>query len=1438
MCNFTAKINTLGLAFLLLGGVNSSYASDYATFNAAVSYPPQSVGIYEFTTESYNPTQITRNVYASGGGIAYDGYYYGVRFEVISGIAGVAQQSFNLKTWAEEDNYSGTIEDVAPAIAYNPDRDETFGCYYNEDGQSFRLCSVNVPYWGKTKIADLPKGWGACAFDSEGTLWAIDEDGALFTVNTKTGELTPKGDTGLATEWITGGFYDKVSGKLIYSVKTSAEAALYSVDLATATPTKLYDFANEEQVGGFYIPEAEPAAGVPAAVSSVNLSFSGTSLTGKVQFQMPRYKYDGTPGEGPLTWHVYANGREIATGESSFGASGYQVAEVTLTESDTYSFAVTTSNAAGESPRKRASKKFVGVDTPKAPSSVTVSGYADGKVTLRWGSVSSGLNGGTIDRANLVYRVTRYPEGVVVSPADLTTYTLEDPLPLPENRTEYYYTVEAVTGDLVSPVAKSATFQLGAIEPPFTTGFPNSSALFGWTQVNGNTKTWSVSSNAAYVSTNSKPADNWLILPPLKVKEGCSYEVSVSVKGYSASYTETFEVMAGATPEAEAMTNTVIPSTEVRSGTYAPYSGALLAEADGMCYMGIHATSASGGYLYVESVTIREGVSTLSPGAVADLVAVADPSGAHSATISFTLPSVNLVGDQLDAVTSIELLRDGEVVKTVTEGFAVGQPFSIVDDTDPAGGNHAYSVVCYNRHGAGGSASTEVYIGFAAPLQPASVSMSETTPGHVVATWEPVTKDVDGRTLGENDVTYRVSKYMSGEQIFIAENVKGTTYEYDALDADGGQKFVQTLIEAVTEGGAAKPKASSMTAVGQAYATPWSESFANGAVTSLVGYEIMEGSDRWSLVSNHDDYGVYPVDEDGGMMFFEGYLPAKCALLTGKIDLGDLGAPAFIFYVYNFKTTSDNLNLIEVEVNGGSGYQKLYSSTVAETGAENQWNKVVVPLDDFAGQSVQIRVVATTKQYAFHYIDALQVTSYADHNISLRSLDTPASIDRNTPFDIAANLTNMGQNRALGYKVNLYIDDELIESKGGDALDPDASTIVKFNHSFDIYSPDAVTVKAEVVYGPDMVEGDNAKTAVIEVRNNSLPKVADLVANPADGKVELSWGVPAGLSSQVAAETHNFDDPALSWNTSIPGWTFYDGDKATIGGIGSKTLPVSGRQSFFVMDNTYAAIQGSQFAAHSGNQFLCSMYVMQGQKMIQSDDWAISPELTGDPQTISLWASSFKADPDQTQYLETFEILYSTTGTNVEDFKLVEEFKAIPPMWTEYTAYLPEGAKYFAIRCTSYDQYMLFVDDVKFRAKNGPLESVDLTGYNVYRDRVKLTAEPVAVTAYTDEATDGKSTYTYAVTAVYPAGESHISNEVVVDMSQSGLDPVEVGGFAIRANDGAVEILGAEGKNVAVAALDGTTVYSGIGAAVTRVPVTPCLYLVTVADTTVKLLVK
>ncbi|MDE6526309.1 MAG: hypothetical protein K2L75_03560, partial [Muribaculaceae bacterium] len=241
------------MAALLLTGATPATAQ--FKFNAVVSYPSESAGVYEFTTSEYNPIQIKRNVYASGGGIAYtDGNYYGVRMETMMGITAVAQTSYKMSTWEVDENYTGKISDVATAVTFNPDYGTAYGCYFNEDGETFRFCSVNVPYFGKTKIADLPKAWGGCIIDGNGVLYAIDEDGILGTVNTDNGEFTIIGDTGLKTEWITGAIFDSETGKMIYAVKTSSEAALYSVKLSTAAASKLYDLANEEQLGGFFIP--------------------------------------------------------------------------------------------------------------------------------------------------------------------------------------------------------------------------------------------------------------------------------------------------------------------------------------------------------------------------------------------------------------------------------------------------------------------------------------------------------------------------------------------------------------------------------------------------------------------------------------------------------------------------------------------------------------------------------------------------------------------------------------------------------------------------------------------------------------------------------------------------------------------------------------------------------------------------------------------------------------------------------------------------------------------------------------------------------------------------------------------------------------------------------------------------------------------------------
>ena len=154
-----------------------------------------------------------------------------------------------------------------------------------------------------------------------------------------------------------------------------------------------------------------------------------------------------------------------------------------------------------------------------------------------------------------------------------------------------------------------------------------------------------------------------------------------------------------------------------------------------------------------------------------------------------------------------------------------------------------------------------------------------------------------------------------------------------------------------------------------------------------------------------------------------------------------------------------------------------------------------------------------------------------------------------------------------------------------------------------------------------------------------------------------------------------------------------------------------------------------------------------------ADDWLISPEQTGQAQTISFYAKAMSL----WYGTEDLEVYYSTTGNAVADFanKIGETFKLDnTEEWKQISIELPEGAKYFAIRCVSSYQMALMIDDITYQA-----EAPVPTGYNIYRDGKKIATVEAPATSYTDEtATEGTS-YVYLVTAVYSQDESAVSND-------------------------------------------------------------------------------
>ncbi|MDP3442596.1 MAG: choice-of-anchor J domain-containing protein, partial [Ignavibacteria bacterium] len=94
------------------------------------------------------------------------------------------------------------------------------------------------------------------------------------------------------------------------------------------------------------------------------------------------------------------------------------------------------------------------------------------------------------------------------------------------------------------------------------------------------------------------------------------------------------------------------------------------------------------------------------------------------------------------------------------------------------------------------------------------------------------------------------------------------------------------------------------------------------------------------------------------------------------------------------------------------------------------------------------------------------------------------------------------------------------------------------------------------------------------------------------------------------------------------------------------------------------------------------------------NDWLITPKLTPATgnSTISFWAKN-----QSTSYVERFNVLLSTTGTNTTDFTVTLASNIGPgTAYTQYTynlsAYIGSNV-YVAVQAISTDEYYLYLDD-------------------------------------------------------------------------------------------------------------------------------------------------
>lgn len=971
----------------------------------------------------------------------------------------------------------------------------------------------------------------------------------------------------------------------------------------------------------------------------------------------------------------------------------------------------------------------------------------------------------------------------------------------------------------------------------FSSGLPA-----GFTIINANNDghTWEPSMFGGDMSISTNPHDNddWLITPAFHLNAGEAYEFSF--EAFSSFFgipsdtddPETIEVRWGTGATVADMTYSVIEPTDYLGNQRVVFSGWVLPDADCDAYIGIRAMSNPGHYfINVTNLSLKTGIRATRPGPVTDLSVVADTDGKKQVEISFKTPELDIAGNPLnDELTLIEVFRDDVSIATF-ESPEKGVVLSYLD-TEPTHGPHVYSVLATTAGGYGEKTSVDVFVGAREPGRPARVVIAETEKdGEVRVSWDRVSIDYEGNPLNPNLVTYGVYRMMPDNTLEeIETGVTGTELTFDTGTTE--QVRVKCRVVAFTEGGESEATESNLIVVGPAYPTPFAESFPN-ATCSHIFVPVASAEAEWYIID--EKYGIPSQDNDNGFMVMMGSDGYSAELTSGKINLDGLESPCLSFHTYNIARMApaypDNNELeVLVRAAGSEEYVSLRKIVMKDLGDEEGWYIVMVPLDEFSGKTIQVRFIGYCHGMTYTLLDNMRIESVPAVDIALKSISAPEMAKTSSVVELRATVENLGSTPVDGYTVAISCDGVPVDEVEGPELMPGHNAVLTFEAQIDPFAEEAVAFVAEVKKEGDSNLKNNTADVATEIYLSRLPGVRNLSGTEADGGVNLTWLAPDLSVKAIDIETEDFENYD-SWATeNVGAWKFIDADGKPVYGIEDVEFPGINRgdsMSWFVVDGD--GMNPLYFMAHSGDKYLGQLYVVgdvETHSPAKCDDWAISPELSGDAQTVSFWARSLNADAR-----ESFEFLVSDGGTETSDFRRIDQVSEVQASWTRYSYEVPEGTARFAIRCTSYYSFMLLVDDVVYEAAINPGE-LEVLGYNIYRDGKLANVEPVTDTAWRDEsdATDGE----YRVSAIYSRGESRPSDVAEI----SGTGAIRTDNVSIVTTGRQVRITGASGLGIRISTADGRTVVAETGRDLSVYDLEQGVYIVTAGSKTVKTIVR
>ena len=1281
------------------------------------------------------------------------------------------QYVFDTQTWnlddVREDLYQSSS---ASCMAYDATTDRVYGVFYDDSETQYmgfgtmNMATGEPEYIRFYEEDETPM---VMAVDNDGRIYAIDVNGLFVEINKDNGELTRIGHTDVKPRYMQSAVIDQQTGRFYWAAFTDQEqAGLYEVNKATGEATLISNFPNNEEFVGLYIPETAASESAPADPTDITFDFQGPSLTGNIVFTVPTTTLAGDPLIGQVTAHLNLGGKSY----EAVVEPGQQCSIAASVDNGGDYYATVWLTGDGGMGNKVQQYAWLGYDYPSAVGNLKL--VKDGtQAIVTWDAPTTGRHGGYVNPDEVVYFITP-SNGRTIENYTSTTLTQDQGDYVGKLR----YYVRPVQHELVGEGAYTNSENYGdasaAWDVPCEMQFGGGDFKYcAVIDANSDGTTWQYSWSG-YAECNAAATgadDDWLITPKFKLQAGQVYKVTCEMAAKFGLFTpEVLEVKMGNEPTAQGMTRLL--ATETLSGVYRSAGMEqkvyeVTVEADGDYCFGFHAITEGGDAVYVSSFSIEQTASLSAPAAVTDLTLTAGAQGALEAQISFKAPTQNLKGEELTEIGRIDILRGDEVITSISNP-APGSECSYTD-TGAQQGNNTYKVIPYTADGKGGAvAEASVYCGVEIPALPGNVLLT-LNDDQVMLTWTKPTQGIHGGYVSEEGMYFTIYDPTYGD--VIADGITGTSFTANVTKIENRQYGVSLAIGVTNVAGSNDDVMISNTViVGDPYELPVSESFNRG----LPAYqwwrmgECMD-DDGWEMVERGDPSNTgyarfYGTANWGG---------EEQSMILGKVSLNGADNPTLRFTTHCYPEQCGKL-LVEVADEFSGEYQVI--KEIDYTNWPGSWTPVEISLSDYVGKDyihVAFHAIPAAEDCNI-YIDDIVIRDVKDRDVAFKAFNVSGDevTVGKTTLNVDMTIQNLGVEPLVqgDYTVNVYAGDRAIATYDGQALQSYESYTISCVYTPLTADPDHVDLYAVIDYAADQDLDNNTTSATnVWVHKPQRPAVDDLKAEAHDGTTVLTWSQPDLSGTPVQTVTDGFEE-YLPFKINHAGeWTMYDVDG----------LPTTTNYFFEGYDQPMAyivmnpgmverlggATLADTWPAHGGEQYMATFCSVGG----DNDDWLITPELSGNAQTITFFARS----GSETQGHESIEVYYSTTDNQRTSMtQLGEEVYRVPAgEWTQYSFELPEGTKYFAVRCTSHDRCALMLDDFTYEAAARPLE-VELVGYHVYRNGERITDQPITDTMWVDNRVD--PTAIYYVTAVYDLGESEPSNEVTVDYT--GIEALRV----------------------------------------------------------------